>query len=61
MTRAARGTRGREQTIKYQARIGVNRPDDWQGGGIVSSGFTKDDGQWHWWRAYFGYLTGTYR
>jgi phenylpropionate dioxygenase-like ring-hydroxylating dioxygenase large terminal subunit len=61
MTRAARGAWGRQQTIKYQAQLGVHKPDDWPGGGIVSYGFTKDDGQWHWWRAYFEHLTGVYR
>src|SRR5271169_1469752 len=58
MTRAARGSVARRQTIKYQAQIGVNKPDDWPGGGIVSYGFTKDDGQWNWWRSYFAYMTG---
>ena len=61
MTRAARGSVARQQTIKYQARTGVNKPDDWHGGGVVSYGFTKDDGQWNWWRSYFACMTGRYR
>ena len=56
MQKASKGALGKEHTIKYQALIGDNRPDDWPGGGIVSKGITKDDGQWHWWQRYFDYL-----
>ncbi|WP_373292982.1 SRPBCC family protein [Nocardia jinanensis] len=57
-TRAARGIYAAEQTLKYQALRGESKPADWPGGGIVSEGFTKDDGQWYWWQRYFDYLTG---
>ncbi|WP_109527496.1 aromatic ring-hydroxylating dioxygenase subunit alpha [Nocardia aurea] len=58
MTRGARGVYAAEQTLKYQALQGESKPADWPGGGIVSEGFTKDDGQWYWWQRYFDYLTG---
>jgi nitrite reductase/ring-hydroxylating ferredoxin subunit len=57
-TRGARGVYAAEQTLKYQALQGENKPADWPGGGIVSQGFAKDDGQWYWWQRYFDYLTG---
>lgn len=57
-TRAARGSLARAQTLKYQALLGENRPDDWPGGGMVAEGFGKDDGQWQWWGRYFEFLTG---
>jgi len=57
-TRGARGAYGSRQTLKYQALQGENKPADWPGGGIISEGFAKDDGQWYWWQRYFDYLTG---
>jgi nitrite reductase/ring-hydroxylating ferredoxin subunit len=57
-TRAARGAWGSQQTLKYQALQGESKPADWPGGGIISEGFAKDDGQWYWWQRYFDYLTG---
>jgi phenylpropionate dioxygenase-like ring-hydroxylating dioxygenase large terminal subunit len=57
-TRAARGFYTSEQTLKYQALHGEDKPADWPGGGIVSEGFSKDDGQWYWWQRYFDYVTG---
>jgi phenylpropionate dioxygenase-like ring-hydroxylating dioxygenase large terminal subunit len=49
MQRAATGPMGRRQTLKYQALLGENKPDDWPGGGLVYNGFSKDDNQWNWW------------
>jgi hypothetical protein len=49
ITKNARGAMGRQQTLKYQALTGENKPADWPGGGIVYDGFTKDDTQWNWW------------
>lgn len=57
MQRASQGVRGQQQTMKYHALVGINRPDDWPGGGHVSGGVSKDDGQWHWWKRYFEYLS----
>lgn len=49
MTLAAKGAMGKRQTMKYQAIYENGPPDGWPGPGIVNSGFTKDDTQWHWW------------
>jgi hypothetical protein len=48
---AARGPVGREETIKYHALAGENRPPNWPStaGGKVFNGFSKDDTQWNWW------------
>jgi phenylpropionate dioxygenase-like ring-hydroxylating dioxygenase large terminal subunit len=56
--RATRGSLGSRQTMKYHALAGENRPPDWPGGGIVCAGFSKDDGQWYWWRRYLQFLDG---
>jgi len=57
MQRVAKGAeagRGVTGVIKYHAMIGENRPGDWppSAGGTVSEGFSKDDGQWAFWRRY---------
>lgn len=53
ITLASRGYKGRKDiTMKYQAILGENKPEDWPGGGKVFSGFSKDDTQWEWWLAY---------
>jgi hypothetical protein len=56
--KSATGFMGRKHSMKYQALLGVNKPDDWEGGGLVYDGFTKDDCQWNWWQAYHRALTG---
>jgi nitrite reductase/ring-hydroxylating ferredoxin subunit len=50
--KVARGPVGRRLTSKYQARIGISKPDDFEGGGDVHAGFSRDDAQWAWWRRY---------
>lgn len=50
--RVAKGPVGRRLTSKYQARIGIVKPDDFAGGGDVHAGFSRDDAQWAWWRRY---------
>jgi nitrite reductase/ring-hydroxylating ferredoxin subunit len=57
MQRSARGWLGRQQTLKYQARVGLNRPEDWPGKGMVYQGASKDDGQWNFWLRWLEYLT----
>src|SRR3546814_14696414 len=52
MTHNAKGVIGREQTLKYQALTGQNKPEGWPGGGYVYDGLTKDDTKWMWWLAY---------
>jgi phenylpropionate dioxygenase-like ring-hydroxylating dioxygenase large terminal subunit len=57
MTAAARGTMGRQQTIKYGALTGEDQPltgywdedKPFPGVGHLYPGFTKDDAQWNWW------------
>lgn len=63
MQRGARGAEaahGLTGTIKYHALHGENKPADWPkaGGGLVSHGFTKDDGQWAFWRRYGEFIEG---
>jgi len=57
MSRSARGSLGRRQTLKYQALLGENKPEDWPGGGLIYEGFSKDDNQWNWWKRYFEFMT----
>ena len=58
MQRAAEGYVGRKQTLKYQALVGENKPDNWPGGGHVYEGFTKDDNQWEWWLRWRDFVVG---
>jgi nitrite reductase/ring-hydroxylating ferredoxin subunit len=53
MTRAAKGAVAQEETIKYNALLGPNRPDDFPGPALVHRGFSKDDNQWHFWLRWF--------
>jgi nitrite reductase/ring-hydroxylating ferredoxin subunit len=57
MQRSAHGYLGRQFTLKYHARAQSAPPDDWRGGGLVYTGFSKDDNQWNWWDRYFQYMT----
>jgi hypothetical protein len=57
--KSAKGAIARQQTLKYQALAGVQRPDGWSGPGEVYGGFTKDDTQWHWWRHWHRAMTAT--
>ncbi len=53
----AAGAMSRQQTIKYQALAGENKPSDWPGGGAVYAGFSKDDTQWRWWNRWTDFMT----
>jgi hypothetical protein len=55
--RTAGGPMGRKLTMKYPAKLGVVRPDGFEGGGDVYGGFSKDDAQWAWWNAYYEAMT----
>src|SRR3546814_2592492 len=50
--RVAQGPVGRRLTAKYQAQLGIVHPDDFEGGGDVYAGFSRDDAQWAWWKRY---------
>src|SRR3546814_12330105 len=49
--RVAQGPVGRRLTAKYQAQLGIVHPDDFEGGGDVYAGFSRDDAQWAWWKS----------
>lgn len=55
--RSVGGPMGRRSTGKYNARLGINRPDDFEGGGDVYAGTSRDDAQWAWWSRYFDVMT----
>jgi phenylpropionate dioxygenase-like ring-hydroxylating dioxygenase large terminal subunit len=55
--RSVSGPKGRSLTAKYRASLGVNRPSNFEGGGDVYAGFSRDDAQWAWWNAYFNAMT----
>lgn len=55
--RNAAGAMSRQQTVKYQATTGENKPEDWPGGGSVFAGFSKDDTQWRWWNRWTDLMT----
>jgi phenylpropionate dioxygenase-like ring-hydroxylating dioxygenase large terminal subunit len=57
-TRVARGAVAAEETIKYNALQGASEPADFPKGlGLVHRGFAKDDNQWHFWLAYYDWMT----
>lgn len=59
MQNSAAGRKGSEQALRYHAFIGDNPPDEWEGGGRVYPGFTKDDGNWDFWLNYRSYMIGS--
>jgi phenylpropionate dioxygenase-like ring-hydroxylating dioxygenase large terminal subunit len=65
MTAASRGYMGAQQTIKYGALCGEEKPltgywdeGDFPGGGHLYPGFTKDDSQWNWWLRWRDFMVG---
>ncbi|MCU1361911.1 MAG: aromatic ring-hydroxylating dioxygenase subunit alpha, partial [Ilumatobacteraceae bacterium] len=58
MQRASTGHMGAQQTMRYQAFVGHNPPEGWQGGELVYEGFSKDDCHWNFWLRYRDYLSG---
>lgn len=60
ISKNARGVIGRKNvTMKYQAVNGEKKPEGWPGGGKVYEGFSKDDTQWEWWKAYYRAMVGS--
>jgi phenylpropionate dioxygenase-like ring-hydroxylating dioxygenase large terminal subunit len=51
--RSSTGVMGRRITAKYDARLGLNRPDGFEGRGEVFAGTSRDDAQWAWWDRYY--------
>jgi hypothetical protein len=56
--KSAHGYQGSLQKMRYQAFVGHNPPDGWEGGEEVYDGFSKDDSAWNWWQCYRDYMTG---
>ena len=58
LQRSAKGVMGRQKTLKYGSLLGVHKPADWGGPGLVYDGMSKDDNQWNWWLRYREFMTG---
>ena len=54
---ASGGAVAAESTMKYNALLGVNKPEGWPGPGLVYGGFSKDDNQWNFWLRWLEALT----
>jgi nitrite reductase/ring-hydroxylating ferredoxin subunit len=52
------GVMAQAQRSTYQGLLGVHKPDDWPGGGLVYDGPSSDDNQWNWWLRYQDFMTG---
>jgi hypothetical protein len=59
LTRASKGTFGKQQWLRYQARHEAKTPEGWPDKGLLYSGISKDDNQWNWWTSYYEFLTNT--
>jgi phenylpropionate dioxygenase-like ring-hydroxylating dioxygenase large terminal subunit len=57
-TKAAKGALGRQQSLRYQAISGEQKPEGWTGPGKVYDGFAKDDTQWEFWLEYLKFMSG---
>jgi nitrite reductase/ring-hydroxylating ferredoxin subunit len=55
--RAIKGVMGRRSRANYNALLGINKPDDWPGGGLVYNGISRDDNQWNFWRRWRQFMT----
>ena len=44
--------------MRYQALVGHNPPDDWEGGAYVYTGLSKDNSAWNWWLRCRDHFTG---
>jgi hypothetical protein len=58
ISKSARGFQGSQQKMRYQAFVGHNPPEGWEGGEEVYDGFSKDDSAWNWWLRYRDYMSG---
>jgi hypothetical protein len=58
MQKSAAGFQGAKSTMRYQAFVGHNPPEGWEGGEEVYEGFSKDDSAWNFWLRYRDYLSG---
>jgi nitrite reductase/ring-hydroxylating ferredoxin subunit len=51
------GVMAQRRRSSYQGLLGVNKPEDWPGGGLVYDGPSSDDNQWNWWQRYQDFMT----
>jgi hypothetical protein len=51
------GVMAQSRRSTYQGLLGVNRPADWPGGGLVYDGPSADDNEWNWWLRYQDFMT----
>jgi hypothetical protein len=56
--RAVGGVMGARRWLNYQTETGEKRPDDWEGGGLVQTDFSRDDNQWAFWMRWLDFLAG---
>ena len=56
--KSATGFQGSKEKMRYQAFVGHNPPEGWDGPEEVYEGFSKDDSAWNFWLRYRDYLTG---
>jgi nitrite reductase/ring-hydroxylating ferredoxin subunit len=52
------GTMAQGRRSTYRGLLGVRKPADWPGGGLVYDGPSSDDNQWNWWMRYRDFMTG---
>ena len=58
MQKSATGFQGSKEKMRYQAFVGHNPPEGWDGPEEVYQGFSKDDSAWNFWLRYRDYLSG---
>jgi phenylpropionate dioxygenase-like ring-hydroxylating dioxygenase large terminal subunit len=52
------GYQGSKEHMRYQAFVGHNPPEGWEGGAEVYVGASKDDSAWNFWLRYRDYMSG---
>lgn len=57
ITTTARTPYAKKATLKYPAVGGPNKPEGWQGPGVIYDGFSHDDSQWHGWMHHYDVMT----
>jgi hypothetical protein len=56
--KSAMGYQGSKEKMRYQAFVGHNPPEGWEGPEEVYDGFSKDDSAWNFWLRYRDYMSG---
>jgi hypothetical protein len=55
--RVINGVMAQSRRSTYRGLLGVHKPDDWPGGGLVYDGPSSDDNEWNWWLRYQDFMT----